>query len=62
MKRKIVIGVLALAMVIPMSACSSKTEDKAQTNVSQSDDKQKSGGRQIPQKKGNLQMKSTNTV
>ncbi len=53
MKRKIVIGVLALAMVIPMSACSSKTEDKAQTNVSQSDDKQK---------KGNLQMKSTNTV
>ena len=41
MKRKIVIGVLALAMVMPMSACSSKTEDKAQTNVSQSDDKQK---------------------
>lgn len=61
MKRKIVIGVLVLAMVIPMSACSSKTEDKAQTNVSQSDDKQKEG-RQIPQKKGNLQMKSTNTV
>lgn len=41
MKRKIVIGVLALAMVMPMTACSSKTEDKAQTNVSQSDDKQK---------------------
>ena len=41
MKKKIVIGVLALAMVMPMSACSSKTEDKAQTNVSQSDDKQK---------------------
>lgn len=43
MKRKIVIGVLALAMVMPMSmsACSSKTEDKSQTNVSQSDDKQK---------------------
>lgn len=40
MKRKIVIGVLALAMVMPMTACSSKTEDKAQTNVSQSDDKQ----------------------
>ena len=56
MKRKIVIGVLVLAMVIPMSACSSKTEDKAQTNVSQSDDKQE------PQKIGTLQMKSTNTV
>lgn len=40
MKRKIVIGILALAMAMPMSACSSKTEDKAQTNVSQSDEKQ----------------------
>lgn len=61
MKRKIVIGVLVLAMVIPMSACSSKTEDKAQTNVSQSDDKQKEGSADTAEK-GNLQMKSTNTV
>lgn len=50
MKRKIVIGVLVLAMVIPMSACSSKTEDKAQTNVSQSDDKQKEGAADTAEK------------
>ena len=50
MKRKIVIGVLALAMVMPMTACSSKTEDKAQTNVSQSDDKQKAGSADTAEK------------
>lgn len=49
-EEKIVIGVLALAMVIPMSVCSSKTEDKAQTNVSQSDDKQKAGSADTAEK------------